>query len=102
MHGEEWDGKQNLEGWWMSEKLDGFRAYWNGKKLLSRSGKDIATPSWFTSTLPSNKSLDGELWMGRDTYEKLRAILNSAVSMEDERWQQVKYMVFDLPGSKQP
>src|SRR5713101_1808456 len=26
---ERWDGAMNLAGWWMSEKLDGVRAYWN-------------------------------------------------------------------------
>src|SRR5436190_15208686 len=25
---ERWDGALNLAGWWMSEKLDGVRAYW--------------------------------------------------------------------------
>src|SRR6187455_2530637 len=27
---EKWDGTANLTGWWISEKLDGVRAYWNG------------------------------------------------------------------------
>src|SRR6266446_3406035 len=27
---EKWDGSSNLAGWWMSEKLDGVRAYWTG------------------------------------------------------------------------
>jgi len=26
---------QNITGWIMSEKLDGIRAYWDGKQLLS-------------------------------------------------------------------
>ena len=25
---ERWDGAMDLAGWWMSEKLDGVRAYW--------------------------------------------------------------------------
>lgn len=25
---------QDIEGWWMSEKLDGLRAYWNGRHLV--------------------------------------------------------------------
>jgi ATP-dependent DNA ligase len=45
---------------WMSEKLDGVRAYWNGQKLISRHSKEILCPNWFTQEL--NKiSLDGEL-----------------------------------------
>src|SRR4051794_36228976 len=31
-----WDNDQDLTGWWMSEKLDGVRAYWDGKAFLSR------------------------------------------------------------------
>src|SRR5438067_6983177 len=30
---ESWDNAANLAGWWMSEKLDGVRAYWDGKQL---------------------------------------------------------------------
>src|SRR3954447_20653316 len=26
---ENWDNETNLLGWWMSEKLDGIRAYWD-------------------------------------------------------------------------
>src|SRR5215212_9721981 len=32
---ERWDGAMDLAGWWMSEKLDGVRAYWTGKEFLS-------------------------------------------------------------------
>ena len=31
---------QNVVGWHMSEKLDGIRAYWDGYKFYSRSGKE--------------------------------------------------------------
>ena len=27
---------QDVSGWAMSEKLDGVRAYWDGKRLISR------------------------------------------------------------------
>ena len=29
---------QDIQGWVMSEKLDGIRGYWDGKTLLSRQG----------------------------------------------------------------
>src|ERR1022692_4084341 len=38
---EKWDGVANLAGWWMSEKLDGVRAYWTGKEFLSRLGNPL-------------------------------------------------------------
>ena len=33
---------QNTTNWVMSEKLDGIRAYWDGKQLLTRNGKKIS------------------------------------------------------------
>ena len=36
---ERWDNVQDLAGWWLSEKLDGVRAYWDGHSLISRLGK---------------------------------------------------------------
>ena len=31
-----WENDVDLADWWMSEKLDGVRAYWDGSKFLSR------------------------------------------------------------------
>src|SRR3712207_5223815 len=31
---ESWDSAADLSGWWMSEKLDGVRAYWDGRQFL--------------------------------------------------------------------
>src|SRR5262245_58339892 len=60
---ERWDFDLNLAGWWMSEKLDGFRAYWDGQKFISRLGNLIHAPDWFMAGLP-DVPLDGELWLG--------------------------------------
>jgi len=46
----------------MSEKLDGVRAYWDGKQFLSRQGNLYHAPAWFTEHLPA-VPLDGELWI---------------------------------------
>src|SRR5437660_2866176 len=35
---ESWDGSSDPSGWWLSEKLDGVRAYWDGKRFVSRLG----------------------------------------------------------------
>src|SRR5580692_396561 len=44
---EAWDGDADLAGWWMSEKLDGVRAYWTGREFLSRLGNPFHVPDWF-------------------------------------------------------
>ena len=51
-------------GWWMSEKLDGVRAYWDGKTFYSRLGNEFIAPSWFIKNFPSHMTLDGELFGG--------------------------------------
>ena len=38
---------QNITNWWMSEKLDGIRAYWTGEKFLTGTGKAIIPPQSF-------------------------------------------------------
>ena len=55
--------QENVSEWWVSEKLDGVRAIWNGEKLHFRSGKLISAPDWFTENFPE-QLMDGELWDG--------------------------------------
>lgn len=76
--------------------MDGVRAYWDGKRLLSKQGKELNVPKKFTFGLPSGIELDGELWMGRGTYEKLVSILHS----NNQDWDKVQYHIFDFPSSK--
>ena len=84
----------DLADYWVSEKLDGVRAFWDGERLISRGGNIFAAPSWFTADFPS-VPLDGELWVGRGQFEKTASIV-SRHAPHDE-WRQVRYMVFDLP-----
>ena len=66
---ETWDNVTDLTGWWMSEKLDGVRAYWDGAQFLSRQGNRYHAPDWFTAGLP-DEPLDGELWLGRKKFQR--------------------------------
>ena len=81
----------------VSEKLDGVRAIWDGQTLRFRSGKEIHAPRWFVDGLPK-QSLDGELWLGRGSFERLSGIVRRELS-DDAEWRQVRYMVFELPGA---
>ncbi|WP_100638706.1 DNA ligase [Marinobacter salexigens] len=85
-----------LENYWISEKLDGVRAYWNGQSFLSRNGKVYQTPDWFTADFPS-VPLDGELWMGRQRFAQLSGAVRKRVPVDSE-WQEIRFHVFDLPG----
>lgn len=85
------------QGYLVSEKLDGVRAFWTGRRLLFRSGIEIAAPDWFTARLPS-RPLDGELWMARGRFEALSAAVRRNVPLDAE-WRSVRYMLFELPDA---
>src|SRR5690606_1286923 len=59
----------DVADYWVSEKLDGVRAYWDGQQLISRQGNRFNAPPWFTANFPDTP-LDGELWGGRGTFEQ--------------------------------
>src|SRR5262249_25649064 len=71
---ETWDRVADVAGWWMSEKLDGVRAYWDGRQFLSRLGNLFHAPDWFVAGLPE-VPLDGELWIGRKLFQRTVSIV---------------------------
>ena len=88
------------QSFWVSEKLDGIRCYWNGENLLTRNGKKIHAPDWFIEKLPK-QTLDGELWMGRGSFSLLsKTVLDD--KPDAKLWKQVSYQVFDLPNNPAP
>ena len=64
------------DDYWVSEKYDGVRAYWNGNQLISRQGHTYSAPAWFTKDFP-HEALDGELWLQRGQFEQLSAIVRT-------------------------
>lgn len=87
-----WDNAADLAGWWMSEKLDGVRAYWNGKQFLSRLGNLFHAPEWFVEGMP-DVPLDGELWIDRKKFQRTVSIVRR--QDKTDLWQEVRYLVFD-------
>ncbi|WP_370519477.1 DNA ligase [Alcanivorax sp. DP30] len=90
----------SLEGYWVSEKLDGVRARWDGHALYSRGGYRIAAPDWFTRGFPP-QPLDGELWMGRGTFSAVSAAVRR-LEPDMAEWRKIRFMIFDLPASQAP
>jgi len=110
--------KHNIKGWYASEKLDGMRCLWDGgitrgkstkeipwanptqveiaTGLWSRYGHPIHAPSWWLDYLPVAVPLDGELFTNRGEFQTIMSIVRRDVA--DERWQKVKYKVFDSPS----
>ena len=93
-----WNPSIDPTGWWMSEKYDGLRGYWDGRQLWSRKGKVIHAPDYFLAELPRDIALDGELWIGRGQFEETTSTVLSETP--DARWKSVHFMVFDAPQAK--
>ena len=101
-------------GWWLSEKWDGIRAIWDGEKFISR-GSNVGNPKvytyvpdWFSSLMPPGIALDGEMWIARGEFSQVSALSNLKPGSKlnekqiNQKWINVKYKVFDLPGINKP
>ena len=85
----------NISQYWVSEKLDGIRGYWNGNQLLTRQGNVIHSPAWFTQNWPKDV-MDGELWIARNQFQATLSCVRKK-AIEEECWRKVHFMIFDLP-----
>jgi len=121
-----YDAKKHFAaGKFLSEKLDGQRAFWDGgvsrgvlasqvpwanterdarlrtppiaTGLWSRYGNVIHAPDWWLDKLP-NILLDGELYCGRGQFQKMRSIVGEHTP--GAGWQSVRYMAFDAPPAQ--
>lgn len=93
---ESWDNAADLTDWWMSEKLDGVRAYWDGKQFLSRQGNLYHAPDWFIESLPA-VPLDGELWIDRKKFQRTVSIVRR--QDKNDLWNEVRFLIFDAPAA---
>lgn len=117
--------KHDIGHWYVSEKLDGQRAFWDGgisrgmlasevpyanttkdgryvhevraTGLWSRYGKVIHASSEWLDALPRGVNLDMELWMGVGTFQLLRTVTSTLVPSVDA-WREVTGHVLDSPG----
>ncbi|HET9818299.1 MAG TPA: DNA ligase [Rhodanobacteraceae bacterium] len=89
-------GGVDLSRYWVSEKFDGVRGYWDGHRLLTRGGTVVQAPGWFTKNWPDTP-MDGELWAGYGRFERASTIVRSA-GADDPAWHKMSYQVFDLPA----
>lgn len=115
--------KHGIAGWFMSEKLDGMRCYWDGglsrglpkshipwantekderyisepmaTGLWSRYGNVIHAPDWWLDELP-HVPLDGELYLIGGPRQELMSIVKAL--QPGEGWKDVRYYAFDEPS----
>ena len=85
-----------LADYWVSEKYDGVRGYWDGHTLRTRGGETVAAPAWFTTGWPDTP-MDGELWAGRGRFSHAQSTVRQQ-QPDDAAWREMRFMVFDLPA----
>ena len=85
----------DIKNYLVSEKLDGVRAYWDGKNLISREGNVFNAPQWFVKDFPI-EHLEGELWIARGKFEELSGIVRKQ-NPDESSWRKVRLMLFDMP-----
>jgi hypothetical protein len=108
-------------GWYVSRKLNGYAALWDGgitrgdlaeeipwynrggdwrrkeviysTGLWTLDGKVIKAPNWWLDMLPSNIPIHGELWA--DDNKSISAVSRS-LDVYDTRWSQLLFMVYNV------
>jgi DNA ligase-1 len=81
----------NITDYLASEKMDGVRGIWTGSEFITRHGNILNVPAWFKAGMPAVR-LDGELWMGHGTFDKLQ----SEMQRKGGDWRGITYQVFDM------
>ncbi len=87
--------EDSVAGWWVSEKLDGVRGYWDGRLLWSKQGKLLQPHPAFVAGLPEF-ALEGEIWGGRGSFERTAAVVQQPLA---EDWLQLQFAIFDVPAT---
>lgn len=90
-HGQHWT-REDVSGWYVTEKFDGCRAFWDGQQMWTRGGKVIPLPQAWVDALPAGKSLDGEVYFGVDGQRKCASTVRYGKFIDG-----MTFQVFDAP-----
>ena len=82
-----------VRGCRVSEKYDGINVKWTGTELVTKNGKKIHAPLWFTMDLPRDKQFFGELFAGRGNLETVKSVYRK---LQDPRWRDLRIMAFSI------
>ncbi len=89
-----WESEMDPTGWWLSEKYDGIRGYWDGQAMRTRGGELIHLPSALHDSLPPFP-VDGELWGGPGQFTQVARTVRDAEP--GPGWRSIRYLIFDAP-----
>ena len=77
-------------GYWLSEKIDGCRASFDGENFISRTGKTFPAPAEMKEAMPKGVILDGEIHGGRGTFQ------DTVGRVRRGDWHGLRYAIFDV------
>ena len=81
---------QDPRGWWLSEKIDGCRATFDGENFISRAGKVFPAPASMIAAMPKGVRLDGEIHGGIGTFQ------STVGRIRRGDWHGLRYAIFDV------
>ena len=89
-------------GWWLSEKMRGVRASWDGQVMRTRSGRTITLPPRWETALPISP-LDGELMAKHGGQDATTGLIRMSVA-DPAEWMQrgVQFHAFGTFGEAEP
>lgn len=82
------------DGYLAQEKLDGVYVLWTGRRLLTKTGLELAAPH-FTRWLPPGVALAGELYVGPN---RLSDAVRLVQQLEHPDWASARLVAYDMPG----
>lgn len=85
----------NPAGYYLSEKLNGVRALWNGREFTSKNGKTFAVPGELLQLMPADLQLDGELYAAGDL-GRIAGLCRRKIPAYVAEWHGVTFEVFDV------
>lgn len=94
-HGNDWCG-EDLTGYFITEKFNGCRLFWDGKQAYTKSGHEVILPDNWLKVMPSF-SIDCELYAGVNGLTKCSVAIRYS-KIDDS----MNLVVFDAPDIQKP
>ena len=92
-----WETDHDPTGWWMSEKLDGIRAYWDGEALHLAARQQVLRARLVHRGSAGRHARRRAVGRPQDVPEDDE---HRALGCQSDEWKQVTYVVFDAPNAK--
>jgi len=77
-------------GYWISQKIDGCRAVFDGENFMSRTGKLFPAPASMVAAMPKGVKLDGEIHGGIGSFQATVGRIRRG------DWHGLRYAIFDV------